>query len=234
MRQHSGIGVLDKAVAVLTATAERRARSTNSSPAPACPARPPTASPSASRCTGCSRATRTAPGGPGPALSELAVAANDPLSGGGQCPAAAARDHRRKRAVVPARGLHPGLRGVDGATHRPARHGARRRPATDDGRVRGEGVARVGRSAHAACGAARGVVHRARPTRGPARAAGHRAPGNANRAWRASPPRSATNGPSSPRYRCRAPSTAWAAAPAPAGPPTSSPPRTLSTSACSR
>ena len=231
MRQHSGIGVLDKAVAVLTrhgrasVLAQRTRRPHRPAPRDRPPPRRrPRGAPIARARRGRRLAAGTGPVGTRRGSQRLA------RRGGGQCPAAAARDHRRERAVVPARGLHPGVRGVDGATHRPARHGARRRPATDDGRFRGEGVARVGRSAPAACGAARGVVHRARPARGPPPRLGTERRGTrTGRRERLRPGPRFERRPSSPRYRCRAPSTAWAAAPAPAGPPTSSPPPTPST-----
>ena len=187
MRQHSGIGVLDKAVAVLA-----RRRPSARAGWPSCAPR-----------TGLPRATahRLAVGLEVHGL--LARDARRPLAPGARAGRAGRRRHRpaasRPRPHVLPRlrditgesvqlyrrdGLPAGVRRRRPSRQRAARHRAGRLPAADDRRLRGQGACRVGRPADPARGAGRGAVHRARAGRGaPPRLGAERRP-SASRAWR--------------------------------------------------
>ena len=147
MGQHSGIGVLDKAVAILDAAAVD-----------------PLALAELVERTGLPRATahrlavalevhrllsRDDDGRfvLGPRLAELRRDAGDPLLDRGRAGAGlGARQGRRERAAVPARGARPGLHRGGRTRHRAAHHRAGRRPAAADRRLRRPGAVRVGRS----------------------------------------------------------------------------------------
>ncbi len=144
MRQHSGIGVLDKAMGVLHAVAEQPCSLTELCNRTGSPAPPHTVSPWDSKCTDShSRRGRTVVHRTG--LGELAATASDTLvDAAALVLPRAPRDHRRKRSALPARGDPPGVHRVDGAARRPARHGARRRATADDRRFGRQGPSRMG------------------------------------------------------------------------------------------
>ena len=135
MGQPNPVAVLDKAVAILRAVADEPPASPSSSRAPVCPAPPRTGSPSRSRDTAWSSALRTARGPPDRRWRSSAAAARawprSPAATSSPCATAAAR-----APVLRPRGRHPRLRRRGRAHQRPARHGAGRRAAADDRRVR--------------------------------------------------------------------------------------------------
>ncbi len=214
MRQHSGIGVLDKAMGVLHAVAEQPCSLTelcNRTGLPRATAHRLAVGLEVHRLL-----TRDADGlwctGPASASSPRPRATPSSMLRRSSC-RGSARSPEKAFSSTGARGP-TGVHRVDGAARRPARHGARRRATADDRRFGRQGPSRMG--------------GRPDPTRHPARASfgervlvevrrrgWRRARPNASPAWPVSRrPSGMRRATSSRRSRCRDRSIAWAAAPA--------------------
>ena len=222
MRQHSGIGVLDKAVGVLHTIAES-----------------PCGLAELCERTGFPRATTYRLAAAlevhrllarddegrwrlGPAADRTRRARQRSVAGGRRGGAApVARDHRRKRAAVPPRGHVAGLRGRPGTVCGPSRYGPGRRAVADDGGLGGQSLAGPQRCRHAKRRAADGEVHRPDAGRSaPARLGAKRCRARAGGGQRVG---AGARRPRRGRRRhlgVRDPSTGSAGAPVRAGPPT--------------